>query len=414
MKQNIPFDKSKYENLSPRKKLLLHSCCAPCSSSVIEMLSQVFDLTVIYYNPNIYPKTEYDKRITEQERFCRDFPDGYEVKFIGLPYESEEFEKISKGYENEPEGKERCTRCFLLRLEKTAKYAKENGFDIFTTTLSVSPLKNADKLNQIGKAMAEKYKIDYLESNFKKQNGYKRSCEISNEYNMYRQDFCGCIFSLKERIMQAKGFIFDADGTLFDTMEFYKNFAPNVIKMFALEPKPELREQVRSMTINQACEFFKKEYSLSDSLETVQKKVSDMVDKLYLEMATLKEGVFEFLQEAKKRKIKMCIATASPKESVLLGAKRLGIADFFDFIITCSEVNTTKREAKIYHEAAKMMGLESKDTVVFEDAHHAIVSAKKDGFKVVSVKENTETDFLDIIKENSDIYVESMTELIHI
>ena len=411
MKQNIPFDKSKYENTSPKKKLLLHSCCAPCSSSVIEMLSAYFELTVFYYNPNIYPEAEYEKRIKEQEMFCRDFPRGYKVDFVKAAYDSEEFEKISNGLESEPEGGERCTRCFLLRLEKTAKYASENGFDIFATTLSVSPLKNADKLNLIGKSKAKKYGIEYLEANFKKQNGYKRSVEISNEYNMYRQDFCGCRFSLAERIMQAKGFIFDADGTLFDTMEFYKNFAPNVIKLFGLIPKPELREQIRSMTIEQACVFFKEEYELKESIEEITEKVSDLVDSLYSEMATLKSGVAEFLKGAKMRGIKMCIATASPKESVRIGTERLGISEFIDFIITCSDANTTKRESKIYVEAAKKMGLEPKDTVVFEDAHHAILSAKKGGFRVVAVKEATEIEFEKTITENSDLYVESMLEI---
>ncbi|MBQ4528165.1 MAG: epoxyqueuosine reductase QueH [Clostridia bacterium] len=412
MKKNIPFDISASEGNGSKKKLLLHSCCAPCSSSVIEMLAQYFELTVLYYNPNIFPESEFNKRRDEQERFCREFLKDTKICFAGTDYRSEEFEKTAKGTENAPEGGERCTRCFALRLEESAKYAKENRFDFFTTTLSVSPLKDSDRLNTIGTALGKKYGVEYLVSNFKKQNGYKRSVELSKEFGMYRQDFCGCKYSLAERIMQAKAFIFDADGTLFDTMSFYENFAPNTVRAMGGEPKPELREQIRSMTVEDACRFFKKEYNLPHPVEEIQKTVSELVTKLYCEIATLKPGVFEFLQEAKKRGIKMCIATASPKEPVIQGVERLGIDDCFEFVVNCAELNTTKKESKIYEEAAKMLGADKKDAVVFEDAHHAIVTAKKGGFKVVAVREDTEKKYADIIYENSDIFVDSMLHLV--
>lgn len=183
--------------LENRPKLLLHSCCAPCSSYVLEYLSKHFEITVLYYNPNIYPEKEYFFRENEQERFISEvFPD---VKFIKIGYNPDEFYTAVKGLEGIKEGGERCFKCYLLRLEKTVQTAKENNFDFFTTTLSISPYKNAEKLNEIGEALSEKYGVKYLVSDFKKKNGYKRSTELSKEYSIYRQDYCGCVFSKAER-----------------------------------------------------------------------------------------------------------------------------------------------------------------------------------------------------------------------
>lgn len=179
--------------------LFLHSCCAPCSSYVLEYLSEYFKITVFYYNPNIYPDSEYYKRVEEQKYFIEVFPAKNKINFLEGNFDKERFYEISKGFENIPEGGERCFRCYELRLEETARLAAENHMDYFTTTLSISPLKNADKLNEIGQKIADKYGISYLFSDFKKKNGYKRSTELSKEYNMYRQDYCGCVFSLKER-----------------------------------------------------------------------------------------------------------------------------------------------------------------------------------------------------------------------
>lgn len=176
-----------------RPKLLLHSCCAPCSSYVLEYLTNFFDITVFYYNPNISPEKEYRHRVEEQKRLISEMcPD---VKFIEGNYEPKKFYEMSKGLENEPERGARCLKCYRMRLEKTAEIAKNNGFDFFTTTLSISPQKDSSVLNKIGKDLSEKYNIPYLFSDFKKRNGYKRSIELSAEYNLYRQNFCGCIFS---------------------------------------------------------------------------------------------------------------------------------------------------------------------------------------------------------------------------
>ncbi|MFL0196736.1 epoxyqueuosine reductase QueH [Clostridium sp. WILCCON 0269] len=177
--------------------LLLHSCCAPCSSYVLEYLSKYFNITVFYYNPNIYPQEEYVKRVREQEEFIFKFSPN-KINFIEGLYDSEKFYSLCKGLENEKEGGFRCLRCYRLRLNETAKLAKSQKYDYFTTTLTISPHKDAGKLNDIGRDLASKYGIEYLYSDFKKKNGYKRSIELSKIYNLYRQNYCGCIFSKLE------------------------------------------------------------------------------------------------------------------------------------------------------------------------------------------------------------------------
>lgn len=178
-------------------RLLLHSCCAPCSSYVLEYLSNYFSITVFYYNPNIFPESEYTKRICEQQRLLDMLPAKYPVSFIAGAYESEKFFEIAKGLEHAKEGGERCFKCYELRLREAAKIAKNAEFDYFTTTLSISPLKKAEKLNEIGIRLGEEYGVEYLKSDFKKKNGYKRSIELSKVYGLYRQDHCGCVFSRK-------------------------------------------------------------------------------------------------------------------------------------------------------------------------------------------------------------------------
>lgn len=177
-------------------KLLLHSCCAPCSSYVLEYLSRYFDITVLYYNPNIYPPEEFAKRADEQVRLADEMSFEHPVKVVVADFNADEFYSAVRGHEGDPEGGERCRLCFELRLGKAAEYAGEHGFDYFTTTLSISPLKNAAVLNDVGAAAAEKYGVAYLFSDFKKRGGYKRSCELSAQYGLYRQDYCGCVFSV--------------------------------------------------------------------------------------------------------------------------------------------------------------------------------------------------------------------------
>lgn len=186
------------QNNSKTPTLLLHSCCAPCSSYVLEYLSQYFKITVFYYNPNISPKEEYIKRVKEQKRLISQLPVKNSVDFIEGDYEPQDFYEIAKGMEHIPEGGERCFNCYRLRLEKTAKLASELNMDYFTTTLSISPYKNAAKLNEIAEELSEIHSVKNLPSDFKKKEGYKRSIQLSKEYDLYRQDYCGCIFSKRD------------------------------------------------------------------------------------------------------------------------------------------------------------------------------------------------------------------------
>lgn len=175
--------------------LLLHACCAPCSSYVLEYLSDYFKITVFYYNPNISPEEEYQKRVAEVQRLIAELPVKNKVEFREGIYDAESFYALAKGHEQEPEGGERCFACYALRLNEAAQAARAGGFDYFTTTLSISPYKNAQKLNEIGAGLEKQYGVNYLYSDFKKKNGYHRSIELSAEYGLYRQDYCGCVFS---------------------------------------------------------------------------------------------------------------------------------------------------------------------------------------------------------------------------
>lgn len=208
--QNARNFQKELDNILSRPKekgrsLLLHSCCAPCSSYVLEYLRQYFRITVFYYNPNISFETEYQKRVEEQKRLIQAYNaqrTGYHINIIEGDYEPQAFYDIVKGLEQCREGGERCFACYALRLRKTAILAREGAYDYFATTLTISPLKNAGKLNEIGEQLAAEYGVRWLVSDFKKKNGYKRSIELSAEYHLYRQDYCGCVYSKNEREMQ--------------------------------------------------------------------------------------------------------------------------------------------------------------------------------------------------------------------
>lgn len=186
-------------NLDKTPTLLLHSCCAPCSSYVLNYLTKYFKITVLYYNPNISPIEEYEKRKQEQIRLINEMDSINPIDIMDCDYDNDKFEELIKGLEEEKEGGPRCFKCYRLRLEKTAMLAKQNNFDYFGTTLTVSPYKNSQKLNEIGSELEQIYKIPYLYSDFKKKEGYKKSIEFSRTYNLYRQDYCGCIYSKKEK-----------------------------------------------------------------------------------------------------------------------------------------------------------------------------------------------------------------------
>ena len=195
---------AEFEKEERTPSLLLHACCAPCSSYVLEYLAEYFRITVFYYNPNITDKGEYKKRVSEVKRLIRELPARNPVQFLEGAYDTERYLETVKGLEDAPEGGMRCEKCFRLRLGETAKLCREGGFDYFTTTLTISPLKNAPLLNRIGEETAYEEGVVFLNSDFKKKGGYQRSIELSREYGLYRQDYCGCDFSRKEREKQKR------------------------------------------------------------------------------------------------------------------------------------------------------------------------------------------------------------------
>lgn len=195
-KELVSYLENLKNEFAEKPTLLLHSCCAPCSSHTIDFLSQYFSLTIFYSNDNIYPREEYEHRLDEQKKFVGEY--NKDIKLLYDDYNSKDFYSAIKGLENFKEGGERCYECYLMRLEKTAKKAKELNFDYFTTTLSISPYKHAEKINAIGYRLQEKHNVKFLYSNFKKNDGYKKSIQFSREYGLYRQDYCGCVFSLHD------------------------------------------------------------------------------------------------------------------------------------------------------------------------------------------------------------------------
>ncbi len=192
-------------SLEKKKTILLHSCCGPCSSYVITYLSPYFDITILYYNPNIYPYEEYLKRKEEQIKVIKELSkiNKNKIEIMDCDYDNDKYEKKIKGLEQEPERGKRCTICYKIRMEKTAKIAKEKKYDYFCTTLSVSPYKNATLINQIGKQLEEKYNVNWLYSDFKKKEGYKQSILLSEKYNLYRQNYCGCIYSQRKETINS-------------------------------------------------------------------------------------------------------------------------------------------------------------------------------------------------------------------
>ena len=188
------------ENIPDGERLLLHACCAPCTSGCLEHIADKFKISILFYNPNITEEAEYIKRLNELKRFVREFKVKYPIDVIDGKYDSKLFFEISKGLEDEPERGKRCYKCYELRLKETARIAESLGFNYFTTTLSLSPHKNADWVNEIGERLDKDYNTSFLYCDFKKREGYKRSIELSKEYNLYRQDYCGCIYSKRDSL----------------------------------------------------------------------------------------------------------------------------------------------------------------------------------------------------------------------
>ena len=201
MKPKLNYQKKLEElvkTLNSKPRLLLHSCCGPCSTEVISYLKDYFEITVFYYNPNIEPEEEYIHRKKEQIRFLKEYKDA-KISFLDCEYDNASFKEIAKGLEQAKEGGARCNKCFYLRMKKTAEVAKEKGFEYFGTTLTVSPHKNSTMINEIGEKISEECNIKYIYGDFKKNDGYKKSIELSKTYNLYRQNYCGCLYG-KEQI----------------------------------------------------------------------------------------------------------------------------------------------------------------------------------------------------------------------
>lgn len=207
MKINYDIEMNKIiEKLDRKPKLLIHSCCGPCSTAVLERLVKYFEIDILFFNPNLDSEYEFDKRVIEQKKVIAHMENKNSAKIgiVTVPYDHDEFLKIANGLEKEREGGKRCMRCYYLRLRKAGEYAKIHGYDYFTTTLSISPHKNSQVLNKMGIALGEKIGVSYLMSDFKKKNGFKRSVEISEELHLYRQDYCGCEFSKIEAMERKK------------------------------------------------------------------------------------------------------------------------------------------------------------------------------------------------------------------
>lgn len=181
--------------MSKKKKLLLHICCAPCSTYVVEKLSKIYDLSGYFYNPNLYPKSEHDKRLQEAKKYFKKIGKNF---YSESKYDKKEWLDFIKGLEQEPEGGRRCHKCYRFRMQKTAQYARQLGFDVFSTTLTISPYKKAGDINPIGEDLAQKFKLEFLDEDYKKQGGFNKSIEMSHQYNLYRQNYCGCEFSIRE------------------------------------------------------------------------------------------------------------------------------------------------------------------------------------------------------------------------
>lgn len=404
---------SEVSGLERKPRLLLHSCCAPCSSSVLELLTKYFEIDVYYYNPNIYPEDEFAKRADEQERFCQEFFEEKNITVIRADFDPQSFYSAVSGAEQSSEGGARCARCFELRLGETARYASEHGYDYFASTLSVSPLKNAEMLNRIGETVAQRYGVRFLHNDFKKNDGYKRSCEISREMNMYRQDWCGCRFSYAERMIKsAKGYIFDLDGTLSDTMTYYETFSPNLVRSFGKIPRDTIRDDVRFMTSEMVSEYIVDEYGIDAAPKEILDKVYKDFETFYGKEARLKDGVVEFLEYAKSMEKKLCIASATTERFIESILKNNGVYDKFEFILSCPDLEMYKDKPDIYYKAACDMGLSKDEVIVFEDAHHAVQTAKRGGLRVVGVYDENAKKFEHIIKSESDLYIYNMKELI--
>ncbi len=363
--------------------LLLHACCAPCSSYCLEYLSQFFRITVFFYNPNIYPEKEYAYRVSEIRRLISESEYVNEVSLIEGEFKPDEFYSAVKGLEKVKEGGERCFSCYELRLRKTAELCKEIGFDYFTTTLTISPLKNAEKINEIGEKLAEEYGIKHLPSDFKKKNGYKRSIELSREHNLYRQNYCGCVFSVRKPSYPYA--IFDLDGTLLNTLGDLHAAVNHALREFGF-PERSLAE-VRRFIGNGVVKLMERSTPDATDEKTNAECLSVFREYYLSHMADTTapyEGIIDLLKKLREKGIKIAVVSNKLHPAVVDLCE-----DYFggliDVALGVAEESERKPAPTNVYKAMELMGADESNTVYIGDSEVDVQTAENAGLPCIGV-----------------------------
>lgn len=363
--------------------LLLHACCAPCSSYCLEYLSQFFRITVFFYNPNIYPEKEYTYRAGEIRRLIRESEYVNEVSLIEGEFSPDEFYSAVKGLEGVKEGGERCFNCYELRLRKTAELCKNLGFDYFTTTLTISPLKNAEKINEIGERLAEEYGVKHLPSDFKKKNGYKRSIELSKEHNLYRQNYCGCVFSKRQPSFPFA--VFDLDGTLLDTLADLHAAVNHALRQFGF-PERSISE-VRRFIGNGVVKLM--ERSTPDGTdESTNTECLGAFREYYLahmaDTTAPYEGIVDLLKKLRKNGVKIAVVSNKLHPAVVDLCEDY-FSGLIDIALGVAEETERKPAPVNVYKAMELMGADKSNTIYIGDSEVDIQTANNAGLPCIGV-----------------------------
>ena len=363
--------------------LLLHACCAPCSSYCLEYLSQFFRITVFFYNPNIYPEKEYAYRAGEIRRLIKESEYVNEVSLIEGEFSPDEFYSAVKGLEGVKEGGERCFNCYELRLRKTAELCKNLGFDYFTTTLTISPLKNAEKINEIGERLAEEYGVKHLPSDFKKKNGYKRSIELSKEHNLYRQNYCGCVYS--KRQPEYPFAIFDLDGTLLDTLGDLHAAVNHALREFGF-PERSISE-VRRFIGNGVVKLM--ERSTPDGTdEKTDAECLKVFREYYLshmaDTTAPYEGIIDLLKALRENGVKTAVVSNKLHPAVV-GLCEDYFGGLIDVALGVAEESERKPAPVNVFRAMEKMGSDKGNTIYIGDSEVDVQTAENAGLPCIGV-----------------------------
>lgn len=363
--------------------LLLHACCAPCSSYCLEYLSQFFRITVFFYNPNIYPEKEYAYRAAEIRRLISESEYVNEVSLIEGEFNPDEFYSSVKGLEKVKEGGERCFNCYELRLRKTAELGKKMGFDYFTTTLTISPLKNAEKINEIGERLAEEYGIKHLPSDFKKKNGYKRSIELSKEHNLYRQNYCGCAFSRRQPSYPYA--IFDLDGTLLNTLSDLHAAVNFALRKFGF-PERSISE-VRRFIGNGVVKLMERSTPEGTDEKTDAECLSVFREYYLAHMADTTapyEGIIDLLKALREKGVKIAVVSNKLHPAVA-GLCEDYFRGLIDVALGVSEERERKPAPVNVFRAMELMGADKSNTVYIGDSEVDVQTAGNAGLPCIGV-----------------------------